>query len=140
MPSNLSFSSDAIHNLAQHIASLQKRVNELEGRLETTNDRLMDLARASKDRFERMQSVVSSLEYSYKKNAQDVRTELTNLANQITQRRVADSKIQDLIGKHNQMVGQFEQKAQELKRLISGQDMKLLELDSRMRITEAVRR
>ena len=139
MQTNVPISPSVIQNLAQHIASLQKRVTELETKQETGSDRLVELAKASKDRFDRIQSLLSHFEMAFKKNSQDMHLELSKITGQLTQKRVIDIKIQDLVQKHNQMVCQFEQRLQELKKGISAQQMKLLELESRLKVSESIR-
>lgn len=125
-------SVDPVQNLAQHFTNLQKKVGDLETRMELTNDRLMDLATASKERFSRIQSTISNMEYNFKNHSNDFKHELNTLQGQLTQKRVVDTRVQDLIQKHSEQVTLFEKRLQDLKKQIQGQDMKLMDAFSRI--------
>ncbi len=112
---------------------MQKRVGDLEGRLETSNDRLMELAKASKERFDRLQTAITHLDMGFKKNSQDLRMEIAKITGMVTQKKVAENKIQDLMSQYNTMISQYESRIQEIRRVLSHQDIRLLELDARLK-------
>ncbi len=136
MNTTLNYKQDPINNLAQHMASLQKKVSELESRVETTNERLMSLAKASKERFERIQSVVSSLDFAHKKQLEDIRIEVARVTGMVTQKRVVDTKIEELIKNHTEMVSQIELRVQDLKKLYSEQNLKVSAIHSQLNSRE----
>ena len=127
-------SGGPVENLAEHFADLQKKVGDLETRIELTNDRLMDLATASKERFNRTQSAISNLEYNFKNHSNDFKHELNLIQGQLTQKRVVETRVQDLIQKHSEQVTLFEKRLQDLKKQIQGQDMKLMDAFSRINL------
>lgn len=129
---NMNLNQDPLQNLAQHVAFLQKRVSELDSRLETNNERLMGLAKASKERFDRMQSIVASLDFSNKKAMEDLRIELAKVTGLVTQKRVVDSKLEEVLRNHTHLVSQMEMRIQELKKLLNAQSMKVTSIESKL--------
>ena len=132
MSNNLNYNQDPLQNLAQHMATLQKRFSELESRVETTNDRLMGLAKASKERFERFQSVISGMDFAHRKLIEDLKIELAKVSGLVTQKRVIDTKIEEILKNHSEMVSQVELRLQDLKKMYSAQGMKLTGLESKI--------
>ena len=132
MSNTMNFNNNPLQNLAQHVANLQKRLSEMDHRLETTNDRLMSLAKASKERFDRVQSLVASLDFAHKKSIEDLRLEMSKISGQITQKRVIDTRVEEACKKHNEKMGQIELRIQELKKVLSAHDMKFTDVDSRV--------
>ncbi|MCB9025018.1 MAG: hypothetical protein H6625_01765 [Bdellovibrionaceae bacterium] len=130
MSDTMNLNHNPLQNLAQHVASLQKRLSEMDHRLETTNDRLMNLAKASKDRFDRVQSLVASLDFAHKKSIEDLKLELSKISGQITQKRIIDTRIEEALKKHNEMASQVELRLQDLKKTLSAHDMKFSKVES----------
>lgn len=126
------FPNNPIENLAQHIAELQKKYKELEARLETTNDKLLELAKANRDRIDRIQRAFSNFEVVVKNHQNDFQNELNLISGQMLQNRMVDNKVSALIQKHNEQVLNFERSVTELKKQMKGQDMKLLDVFSRL--------
>ncbi|MCB0356802.1 MAG: hypothetical protein KDD40_07325 [Bdellovibrionales bacterium] len=133
MSNTMNFNHDPLQNLAQHVANLQKRLSEMDNRLEQTNERLMSLAKASKERFDRMQTLVATLDFAHKKSLEDLRIELSRVAGTVTQKRVIDTRLEQAIAKHSDLVGQIEMRIQEIKKLVSAQDMRLVDVESQLR-------
>ncbi len=132
----MQINQDPLQNLAQHMAALQKRVSELDNRVETTNERLMGLAKASKERFDRMQSIVSNLDFAHKKSLEDLRIELARVSGIVTQKRVVDTKVEEILKNHTESASHVELRIQELKKLLSAQEMKMVSLESRLSSNE----
>ncbi|MCB0389940.1 MAG: hypothetical protein KDD58_01560 [Bdellovibrionales bacterium] len=133
MSDNMNFNHNPLQNLAQHVANLQKKLSEMENRIEQTNERLMSLAKASKERFDRMQTLVATLDFAHKKSLEDLRIEMSRIAGTLTQKRVIDTRLEQAVDKHSDLVGQVEQRIQELKKMFSSHDLRLSDIELQIR-------
>ena len=114
-------------------------MSEMDNRIEQTNERLMSLAKASKERFDRMQTLVATLDFAHKKSLEDLRIELSRVAGTVTQKRVIDTRLEQAVEKHSDLVGQVEQRIQELKKMMSAHDLRIADVESQIRDKELSR-
>jgi hypothetical protein len=72
------------------------------------------------------------LDFSHKKQLEDLRIEMARIAGVVTQKRVVDTKIEELIKSHTDMVSQIELRLQELKKNHMEQNLKISGIQSQL--------
>ncbi|MCB0408399.1 MAG: hypothetical protein KDD34_09360 [Bdellovibrionales bacterium] len=111
-----------IHQLEQ----LKRKNQDLESKLEALSSRTMDLLRGAKTRIERVGAATQRVEEAVKLKFQEVAGKVSMLTSKVTERKVADAKIEELIERHNLALQNFELRTQQLQKLISEQQMQLM--------------
>jgi len=111
-----------IHQLEQ----LKRKNQDLESKLEALSSRTMDLLRGAKTRIERVGAATQRVEEAVKLKFQEMAGKVSMLTSKVTERKVADAKIEELIERHNLALQNFELRTQQLQKLISEQQMQLM--------------
>lgn len=126
-----------VKELIEEVRALKRKVREVENRSKATESRLNSLASTSKTHMERVQGVCQRLDSNIKSTTQEMASRLSLLSGKMTEQRVSDTKIQALIDRHNSVVQSFEQRVAQLQKVISEQEMKILNYHSTL---EEIRR
>lgn len=119
------------------IEALSRRVKELESRIEQVNSRGEEMVTANKQRFERVQGHFHRHTEMIQGGFSDVNDKLAHLASRVNERKVSENQVKELIDRHQQMVQTFEVRVQQLQKVISEQELQLM--NARAEIKEAVR-
>ncbi len=98
------------------------------------NDRRMDqmaaqvneLSRDSQSRLDRYEKQLLRVEDGIQRLTGDTSSRLASLAARLNERKVSDSKLQDLIDRHNLLVRNFENRLSSLQKLAGDQEQALL--------------
>jgi len=68
-----------VQGSSEQLKDLKKAIYHLESRLEKSDERLIQVAKASKDRLSRMQSSITKLEFLFKSHSEETREAFTKL-------------------------------------------------------------
>lgn len=114
---------------------MKRKIKETEARVEMTNSRLTEFMGAAKVRFERLAGMNQRLEELVKANLHDLTNKQSQMMSRVNERKVGDAKIQELVDRHNQLVQSFEQRMNQLQKVVAEQEMQLI--TSRAEIKDA---
>jgi hypothetical protein len=116
---------------------LKRKFKEYESRLETTNTRLSDFINSTKAKYDRLAGMTQRLEEMAKASIQDLSMKQSQLISKVNERKLSDTKVQELVDRHNQLVQNFEQRLNQMSKVIAEQELQLMA--SRAEIKEAQR-
>lgn len=91
-----------------HYVELKKVIFHLESRMEKSDERLIQVAKASKDRFSRIQSSLASLEFLFKKHAEETK----NTFSEMNSLKVKNTVFKETVKKHMSEQQDFNQKVE----------------------------
>lgn len=120
--------------LAQ-IEHLKRKITDHDSKLEVFNSKIQELVGGLKIRFERLISGQQRLDEQVRLSVHDLATKYAQLAGKLNEKKNSDSKIQDLIDRHTQLVHGFETRLLQLQKIISEQELQLM--TSRAELKEA---
>ncbi len=123
--------------LSAQVTMLQRKFKEYEARLETTNTRMNDFVNSTKAKYDRLAGMTQRLEEMAKTSFQDMAAKQSQLISKVNERKLTDTKIQELVDRHNQLVVNFEQRMSSLQKIVAEQEMQLMA--SRAELKEAQR-
>jgi archaellum component FlaC len=101
-----------------HVQGLDRKVVQVQAQFE-------ELSKSVQTRLERMNQQLSRLDSAQSQGVQETAAQYAALAGKITERKVSDIKIQEMIDRHNTLVASFENRLTHVTRLLSEQEMKL---------------
>jgi hypothetical protein len=116
---------------------LKRKFKEYEARLETTNTRLSDFINSTKAKYDRLAGMTQRLEEMARASLQDMAAKQSQLVSRVNERKLSDTKIEELVDRHNQLVATFELRLNQMQKVIAEQEMQLMA--SRDAIKEAQR-
>jgi hypothetical protein len=112
--------------LKSQVDYLKKKNQEIESKLEVMQTKNNELLQSAKTRIERLGAATQRLEEAGKLKFQDVASKMSALVSKVTERKASDTKIEEMISRHNQAIQAFELRTQQLQKLISEQEMQLM--------------
>ncbi len=112
--------------LEAHVHALKMQVQASEKRGEMMHTQMQELLRSSTSRFERVSHAINRLESSTAAQIQELNAKYAGIASKLNERRVQDAKIQEMVDRHNHIVRNFENRLVHLQRVLSEQEMQLL--------------
>ena len=117
--------------------ALRRRQKEQEAKVEGLESRMSEFMSVCKARIERVGSALQRLEEFFKTSLQDLKSKHAAVSGRLNERKVADSKIEDLVHRHTQTVQNFEVRVSQLQKVISEQELQLM--NSKAALKEAQR-
>lgn len=132
-----SVSKEDLRVLSYQIETLWHKVKELEPRVEKSQNRLQELNSSSKLRFERIQSHFQRQGELVQGQFGDMHAKIAQLLSKVNESRLAESRIQEIVDRHQQVVQSFEARLQQLKKLVTEQELQLSA--SRSELKEAMK-
>lgn len=111
--------------LVSQVEQLKRKNKELEAKIEAAGSRVEDMLRAAKTRIDRVGAATQRLEEMSKMKFQEMTAKVSTLAGKVTERKVTDTKIEQMVGRYNQSIQSFELRTQQLQKLISEQEMQI---------------
>ncbi|MCB0341374.1 MAG: hypothetical protein H6626_09315 [Pseudobdellovibrionaceae bacterium] len=112
--------------LAMELNQLKAGQRDLERKVELVNSRLNSLADATKKTIGQVQSAHKNFERVAQAAVQDLKSRISTLGGKMTESRIQENKTQELVDRHHQIVQAFELRLQQMQKLVSQQEMKLL--------------
>lgn len=119
-----------------HIEALAKRLKEFESRIEVMNTKVEDLVKQNKQRFERVQGGFSRQSEMVQSGFNDINAKIAQVVSRVNERKVSENAIKEMVDRHAQVVQSFEVRMTQLQRVISEQELQLM--NSRNELKEAL--
>lgn len=114
-----------LKTLEHQIATMKLALMQMDKRTESLHSRLEDLARNTYGRLDRFAQALQRLEEIGTHRDQDNQAKFANVFAKVNERKVSDSKVQELVDRHNTIIRNFENRLLSLQRVISEQEMAL---------------
>lgn len=130
-------SKEDLRVLSYQIENLWHKMKELEPKVEKTQNRVQELASSSKVRFERVQNHFQRQGEMVQGQFGDMHAKVAQLLSKVNESRLAETRIQEMVDRHQQVVQSFEARLQQLKKLITEQELQLSA--SRSELKEAMK-
>ena len=128
---------DQQRQLSLHVEALSKKLKEFDARLETTHIKMEDMTKQNKQRFERVQGHFQSQAEMVKNGFMDIHHKVAQVISRVNERKVADGVVKEMVDRHTSLVQSFEVRLNQLQRVISEQEMQLM--NARAELKEALR-
>lgn len=130
-------SKEDLSVLKFQIENLWHKVKDLEPKVEKTQTRVQELTSSSKLRFERVQSHFQRQGELVQGQFSDMHAKVAQLLSKVNESRLAESRIQEMVDRHQQVVQSFEARLQQLKKIVTEQELQLSA--SRSELKEALK-
>ncbi|MDX9731334.1 MAG: hypothetical protein RBT63_06145 [Bdellovibrionales bacterium] len=112
--------------LEAQVLQMKAVMQQFERRFEEMAARMNEMARDNQGRLDRYGQQLIRLEDGIQRLTADTSNRLAALAGRVNERKVSDSKLQDLIDRHNLLVRNFENRLSSLQKLAGDQEQALL--------------
>ncbi len=123
--------------LLGQLEHMKRRVKETEAKMDMLTSRVSELVGGIKMKFEKANGGQSRFEDYVRQALHDLAEKYSQMAGKISEKKMSDSKIQEMIDRHNQMVHNFDVRLNQLQKVISEQELQLM--TSRAELKEAQR-
>lgn len=128
--------ADEVRVAHLNIEALSKRLKEFESRLEVMTSKVDEMTKQNKVRFERVQGHFQRQTELLGKGFADVHQKVAQVVSRVNERKVEDSAIKEMVERHAHVVQAFELRLQQLQRVISEQELQLM--NARAEIRDAI--
>lgn len=125
--------ADEVRVLHLHIENLSKRLKEFESRLENLNTRNEEMLNQNRQRFERVQGHFQRQNDILQSGFKDVHAKMAQVVSRVNERKVEDGMVKEMIERQAQTVQAFEVRMQQLQRVISEQELQLINARSELK-------
>ncbi len=112
--------------LEAQVQQVKAILGQYERRLDQLTARQNELSRDSQSRLDRLDNQMIRLEDGISRLTNDTSQRVAALAARINERKVNDTKVQDLMDRHNLMVRNFENRLSAMQKLAADQEQALL--------------
>lgn len=112
--------------LEAQVLQIKAVLSQYDRRMDQMAAQIGELSRDSQSRLDRYGQQLMRLEDGIQRLTTDTSNRLAALAGRVNERKVSDSKLQDLIDRHNLLVRNFENRLSSLQKLASDQEQALL--------------
>jgi chromosome segregation ATPase len=111
--------------LESQVNTLRVGLMQMEKRTEAAQSQIQELARGTAARLERFAAALARMEEAIGQHHQENTAKFAQVVAKVNERKVTDSKVQELLDRHNHIVRNFENRLISLQRLVSEQEMAL---------------
>jgi hypothetical protein len=118
--------ADDVRVLHLHVESVSKRLKEFESRVESLNTKVEDMVNQNKQRFERVQGHFQRQNDILQSGFKDVHAKMAQVVSRVNERKVEEGMIKEMVERHASVVQSFEVRMQQLQRVISEQELQLM--------------
>jgi DNA repair exonuclease SbcCD ATPase subunit len=118
--------AEDLRRLVLQVETLNKRLNEVESRVESVGNKANDLVQQNRQRFELVQGHFQRQQEIVQSGLSDVNTKIAQVASRVNERRVADNAIKEMVDRQAQMVQSYEVRLQQMQRVLSEQELQLM--------------
>ena len=112
--------------LEAQVLQIKAVLSQFDRRLEQMAAQINETNRDNQSRLDRYGQQLLRLEDGIQRLTTDTSNRLASLAGRVNERKVSDSKLQDLIDRHNLLVRNFENRLSSLQKLAGDQEQALL--------------
>lgn len=128
--------ADELRVLHLHVEALSKRMKEFESRTELMTTKVDDVVKQNKQRFERVQGHFQRQSEMVQNGFNDINAKLAQVVSRVNERKVSENAIKEMVDRHAQLVQSFEVRMQQLQRVLSEQELQLM--NARNELKEAL--
>lgn len=114
-----------IKGIEHQINTLKVGMIQMEKRFDAMAAKMEEIARSVHNRMERFSQAILKLEELHNHQSQETTGKFSMVAAKMNERKINDTKIQELIDRHNTIVRNFENRLVSLQRVVSEQEMAL---------------
>ncbi len=125
--------ADEVRVLHLHVENINKRMKELESRMEVLTTRVEDMVAQNKQRFERVQGHFKSQSEMVSSGFADVNQKMAQVVSRVNERKVADNVVKEMVERQASLVQAFEVRMSQLQRVIGEQEMQLMNARSELK-------
>lgn len=125
--------ADDIRQLYLHMESISKRLKEFETRVEQITTKYENGADQNKQRFERVQGHFSRQTEMIQASFSDIHTKIAQVVSRLNERRLSENVVKEMVDRHSQAVQTFEVRLQQVQKVISEQELQLMNARSELK-------
>lgn len=125
--------ADEVRVAHLHIEALSKRLKEFESRLEKMTAKVDEMTGQNRIRFERVQGHFQRQTELLTNGLGDVHSKIAQVVSRVNERRVEDNVVKEMVERHAHVVTAFETRMQQLQRVISEQELQLMNAKAELR-------
>lgn len=125
--------AEEVRVLHLHIENLSKRMMEFASRLEVMQTKVDDMTAQNKQRFERVQGHFKNQNEMVQSGFNDMNNKIAQVVSRVNERKVAEGVVKEMVERHSHVVQAFEVRMQQLQRLISEQELQLMNSRSELK-------
>jgi myosin heavy subunit len=111
---------------AQQMQLQSKKVRDVEAQVEVLSEKLDRMVQMLDGKIQQLHGHQKALGEQMKQMAEGFSSQQAALISKVNERRGADIKMQELIDRHNQLVNTFEMRVNQLQKVTSEQEMKVM--------------
>lgn len=104
----------------------KRRFKELEANQLKTQTRMNEWMESCKTRFDRFNCAGSRMEKFLKDKIHEINEKFAHLSSRIIERRLQESKIQEMMDRHNQVLQSYEVRIGQIQKLVNDQQIQLM--------------
>lgn len=112
--------------LSSQLDLLKRRQKELEARQESFQQTVSQWMETTKGRFERFNSAGSRMEQFLKQTIHEINEKFAHLGGRVAERRLQETKIQEMMDRHNQVLQTYEVRLSQIQKLVQEQEIQLM--------------
>ncbi len=128
--------ADEVRVLHLHVENLSKRMKEFESRVESMFTKTEELGTTNKQRFERVQGHFQRQNEMVQSGFNDMNHKIAQVVSRVNERKVSEGVVKEMVERQSSLVQTFEVRMQQLQRVISEQEMQLM--NARAELKEAL--
>lgn len=106
--------------------SLQKKMRELEGQIENLQQKMVGWLQVQEQKFQLLSQTQKSTSEQLSKLSEQFTQHQVIIQNKLNERRTSESRSQDLLDRHQQVVQNFEVRLNQLQKVAKDQEVKLM--------------
>ena len=125
--------ADEVRVLHLHIENLSKRLKEFESRVETMHSKTDDMLGQNKQRFERVQGHFKAQNEQFQSGMLDMNNKIAQVVSRVNERKVSENIVKEMVERHASVVQAFEVRMNSLQRLMSEQELQLMNTRSELK-------
>ncbi len=111
--------------IEHQINTLKVALLQMEKRTDSLSMKMEELGRTTHGRLERFSQAILRMEEVQNQQNQENAGRAAQIMAKVNERKVSDSKVQELVDRHNTIIRNFENRLLSLQRLVSEQEMAL---------------
>ncbi len=133
LPTTAFAKAEEVRVLNLHIENLSKRMKEFESRVEVMTTRTDEITSTNKQRFERVQGHFKNIGEQLQSGLNDVNAKIAHVVSRVNERKVSEGVIKEMVERQASLVQTFEVRMQQLQRVISEQELQLMNAKTELR-------
>lgn len=114
-----------VKTIEHQIATLKVALIQMEKRTDGIVSKMEELNRSVHTRLERFSNAIVRVEESQMTHNQEATAKFAQIVAKVNERKINDTKVQELVDRHNTVIRNFENRLMALQRLVSEQELAL---------------